>query len=208
MSRGATTTRDLTLLDWICDGIGLVNSEQSAALTGQATRIVLTGRDGTPTTADSLPPVPGDAATASDDASTGAPASDDVDSLGLTRVGRARGTNDADEGTIAPLWLPTDPPLLLVLITWVLRQIDFLSNQFSPFFGSSGVAFLAFGLAWDMLTIGAWANHATPGLPRTSRIFLYLGYTLLSVTVVNWALSVHDLTSLSRLTGSAGIDGL
>jgi hypothetical protein len=98
--------------------------------------------------------------------------------------------------------------LFLLLVTWLLRQTDFISNRFSPFFGSAGVSFIAFGLAWDALTIGAWANQSTHGLPRLSRIFLYLGYTLLTVTVVNWALSVHDLTALSRLTGEAGFDGL
>jgi hypothetical protein len=41
-----------------------------------------------------------------------------------------------------------------------------------------------------------------------SRILLYLGYSLLTVTVVNWAVSVHDLTAISRLTGEAALDGL
>jgi hypothetical protein len=98
--------------------------------------------------------------------------------------------------------------LLLVLITALLRQTDFISNRFSPFFGSGGVWFIAFGLAWDALTIGAWANQSSPGLPRVSRIFLYLGYTLLTVTVVCWAVSAHDLTAVSRLTGEAALDGL
>jgi hypothetical protein len=98
--------------------------------------------------------------------------------------------------------------LLLVLITLLLRQTDFISNRFSPFFGSGGVWFIAFGLAWDALTIGAWANQSTPGLPRVSRVLLYLGYSLLTVTVVCWAVSAHDLTAVSRLTGDAALDGL
>jgi len=95
-----------------------------------------------------------------------------------------------------------------VLITALLRQTDFISNRFSPFFGSGGVWFIAFGLAWDALTIGAWANQSSAGLPRVSRIFLYLGYTLLTVTVVCWAVSAHDLTAVNRLTGEAALDGL
>jgi hypothetical protein len=98
--------------------------------------------------------------------------------------------------------------LLLLLITSLLGQTDFISNRFSPFFGSGGVWFIAFGLAWDALTIGAWANVSTPALPRVSRILLYLGYGLLTVTVVNWAVSVHDLTAINRLTGEAALDGL
>jgi hypothetical protein len=117
--------------------------------------------------------------------------------FGATWLVRGRLTDDRVAGL-----------LLLLLITALLGQTDFISNRFSPFFGSGGVWFIAFGLAWDALTIGAWANQSTPALPRVSRILLYLGYSLLTVTVVNWAVSVHDLTALSRLTGEAALDGL
>ena len=98
--------------------------------------------------------------------------------------------------------------LLVLLIVTLLGQTDFISNRFSPFFGSGGIWFIAFGLAWDALTIGAWANASTPALPRVSRILLYLGYSLLTIAVVNWAVSVHDLTAIGRLTGEAALDGL
>jgi hypothetical protein len=52
------------------------------------------------------------------------------------------------------------------------------------------------------------ANQSTPTLPRVSRILLYLGYSLLTVTVVHWAVSVHDMTAISRLTGETALDGL
>lgn len=97
--------------------------------------------------------------------------------------------------------------LTLTLILILLRQTDFLSNRFSPLFGSAGVAFLAFGVLWDILTVGSWANHGSPKLPRESRIFLYLGYALLSVAVVNWALTVHDLGTVNQLTGEATLGG-
>lgn len=47
-----------------------------------------------------------------------------------------------------------------------------------------------------------------PTLPRVSRILLYLGYSLLTVTVANRAVSIHDLTVISRLTGETALDGL
>jgi hypothetical protein len=118
---------------------------------------------------------------------------------GLAAVWLARGR--LTDGRVASL-------LLLLLITVLLRQTDFISNRFSPFFGSGGVWFVAFGLAWDGLTIGAWANRSTPALPRVSRVLLYLGYSLLTVTIVNWAVAVHDLSALNRLTGEAALDGL
>ena len=96
----------------------------------------------------------------------------------------------------------------VTLVTLLLRQTDFISNRFSPFVDSSGLGFIAFGIVWDALTIGAWANVGSHGLPRVSRIFLYLGYVLLTVTVINWAVASHDLESVGRLTGDIGLVGL
>lgn len=101
--------------------------------------------------------------------------------------------------------------LFLLFLTGLLRHTDFISSPFSPLLGFTGVGFVAFGLAWDALTAGAWANEETSALPRTSRILLYLGYILLTATLVNWALTAHDLNTLGQYTGNvalAGLDGL
>ena len=97
--------------------------------------------------------------------------------------------------------------LLLVLITFLMRQTDFIEDPFSPFLGFTGVGLVALGLVWDVLTIGFWANNDSRGLPRVSRIFLYLGYVLFSVAVVNWAVASRDLLSVSFLTGQAALGG-
>ena len=96
----------------------------------------------------------------------------------------------------------------LLFMTFLLRQTDFISNPLSPVFGFAGVGFIAFGVIWDAMTSGSWANVSSPGLSRTSRIFLYLGYVILTVTVINWALTTHDLSSLSQLTGNTALVGL
>lgn len=98
--------------------------------------------------------------------------------------------------------------IFLVLVTALLRQTDFISSPFSPFLGFTGIGFIAFGIVWDSITAGSWANEGTPGLPRASRIFLYLGYVLLTVTVINWALTSHDLYSVGKFTGDAALVGL
>jgi hypothetical protein len=98
--------------------------------------------------------------------------------------------------------------LFLLFITYLLRQTGFISNPLSPVFGFAGVGFIAFGIVWDALTSGSWANTSTPGLSRTTRIFLYLGYVILTVAVINWVLSAHDLSSLSQLTGNTALVGL
>jgi hypothetical protein len=95
-----------------------------------------------------------------------------------------------------------------MLVTMLLRQTDFISNRFSPFATSAGLAFIVFGIVWDALTIGSWANEGSRGLPRVSRIYLYLGYVLMTVTVINWAVASHDLEAVGRLTGDVGLIGL
>jgi hypothetical protein len=61
---------------------------------------------------------------------------------------------------------------------------------------------------WDALTAGSWANVETRALPRTGRIFLYIGYVLLTVALINWMLATHDLDATGRFTGDAALMGL
>lgn len=97
--------------------------------------------------------------------------------------------------------------IFLVLITALLRQTDFIENPFSPFLGFAGIGFIAFSVIWDLLTRGKWANSGTPGLPRLSRILLYVGYALLTVTVINWSLAAHDLATVGKFTGETAVAG-
>lgn len=73
--------------------------------------------------------------------------------------------------------------------------------------GFAGVGFIVFGIIWDTLTRGAWVNDDSRSFSRTSRAFLYLGYVILTATLVNWALTTHDLTTLNALTGKAAMAG-
>jgi hypothetical protein len=97
--------------------------------------------------------------------------------------------------------------LLLVVITLLMRQTGFIEDPFSPFLGFTGVGMIALGLIWDALTIGFWANQDSPGLPRVSRIWLYLGYVLFSIAVLNWAVASHDLLQVDFFTGQAALGG-
>jgi hypothetical protein len=97
----------------------------------------------------------------------------------------------------------------LVGMTWLLRQTALLDDPYSPFFlGYSGIGFVAFGILWDTLTAGSWANAGTDGLPRVSRVLMYVGYVLLTVTVVNWAVTSHDLATVGQFTGDTAMVGL
>jgi hypothetical protein len=97
--------------------------------------------------------------------------------------------------------------LVLLLILTLMRQRDFIENPFTPFFGFAGVGFVAFALVWDLATRGAWVNKGTQVLPREVRLFIYLGYMLLTAAVLNWAVTTHDLATVTTLTGGAALMG-
>lgn len=97
--------------------------------------------------------------------------------------------------------------LLLVVITLLMRQTGFIEDPFSPVLGFTGVGMIALGLIWDALTIGFWANNDSPGLPRVSRILLYLGYVLFSIAVLNWSVATHDILQVDFFTGQAALGG-
>lgn len=83
--------------------------------------------------------------------------------------------------------------LVIALLMALLNQTDFLDNPFSPLFSFAGIAFLVFGIVWNILMAGSFANLSTPGLPRESRLLLYLGYVLISVAITHWYLVSHNI---------------
>lgn len=97
--------------------------------------------------------------------------------------------------------------VVMLLILSLMRQRDFIENPFSPFFGFAGIAFIAFSLIWEIATSGSWTNEGTPGLPRVSRVFLYLGSILLTATLVNWAVTLHDHETIEKFTGGTALVG-
>ena len=83
--------------------------------------------------------------------------------------------------------------LVIALLLALLNQTDFLDNPFSPLFSFAGVAFLIFGIIWNILMAGSFANLSSPGLPRESRLLLYIGYVLISVAITHWYLVSHNI---------------
>jgi hypothetical protein len=91
--------------------------------------------------------------------------------------------------------------LALSILLALLNQTDFLDNPFSPLFAFAGIFFLVFGIVWNILTAaGNFVNQDTPRLSRDSRVLLYLGYVLLSVSVTHWYLVSHNLLMQSNQT--------
>ena len=70
-----------------------------------------------------------------------------------------------------------------------LEDVQIVQSRTAPFVGFSGIAIIALGLVWDVLTFGPWVNRESAGLPRVSRLFIYIGYGLFGVTLINWSLT-------------------
>lgn len=97
--------------------------------------------------------------------------------------------------------------LICTIALALVRQTDFTEDPLSTSIFLAGAGLVAFGLAWDALTAGAWTNVDSPRAPRVSRIFLYVGYVLFTATVVNWMLTVHNLSYTDSFSGEAAVAG-
>ncbi|MCU1351136.1 MAG: hypothetical protein JWM05_345 [Acidimicrobiales bacterium] len=93
--------------------------------------------------------------------------------------------------------------LLLALI----RQREFVSDPFSLVLGFTGIGFVVFGLVWGFLTAGGWANASSRAFPRSSRVFLYLGYSLFGITLLVYFASSHQVATKHLLTSTQPSNG-
>lgn len=97
--------------------------------------------------------------------------------------------------------------LHVLLLGALLRQFGFISDPLAPLLGFAGVGFVVFGLVWGYLTGGGWANGTSDGYPRSTRVFLYVGYSLFSVSLLNWFAVTHSVGELASISdnGAFGV---
>lgn len=104
--------------------------------------------------------------------------------------------------------------LLLSLITFGLYGLGIYyvpAESSDSEVGTIGLVFVATGilaLLWDLLTFGSWANANSGDLPRLSRIFLYLGFVVVCVTALDWAVIAGQLTAMETTIQSMAPFGL
>lgn len=95
----------------------------------------------------------------------------------------------------------------LILLGALLSHFDFVADPLAPVLGFAGIGFVVFGFVWGFLTGGAWTNQDSARFPRPSRVYLYLGYSLLSIALLNWFSVTHDVGQLSSMQ-AAGENGV
>lgn len=97
--------------------------------------------------------------------------------------------------------------LFIAALGALLSRPEAIADPLSPWIGFAGVGVIVFGLVWGFLTQGGWTNLDTPKFPRSSRVFLYLGYSLFSVALLSWFAVTHDIAELATIQGT-GENGL
>jgi hypothetical protein len=97
--------------------------------------------------------------------------------------------------------------IFLVLLSALLSHFDLIANPLAPLLGFAGIGFVVFGLVWGFMTGGGWTNGGSARFPRSSRVYLYLGYSLLSIALLNWFSVTHDVSELSSMQ-AAGQNGV
>lgn len=98
--------------------------------------------------------------------------------------------------------------LSLSVVSYFMQQLDFLNNPLSPVFSYAGIFFVGFGFVWDTLVGAGWVNEASPQFPRHARLFGYLGYTLLTITLVMWAGFSLNPDLLALMSGQHAVEGV
>ena len=73
---------------------------------------------------------------------------------------------------------------MVLTLTGLVAQNDFLSSPFAPFLGFTGIGFVLFGVVWGFLTSGG--HSKATGLPGLGRTLIMLGYALLSTGLLVW----------------------
>jgi hypothetical protein len=82
--------------------------------------------------------------------------------------------------------------LAVVLFSWlVISRGDYLSFL-GGLLGLPGVVVLVFGILYTLLSGAGFTTESSRRLPRESRTLMFVGYLLLSVTILNWLEVIHE----------------
>jgi len=90
----------------------------------------------------------------------------------------------------------------LLVLSGVASQNAFAAGPLATLLPLGGLSLLLFGLFWGVFTGAGDANESSPEFPSESRLMLFAGYQLLTVSIVLWAVLTRDTTLTDQLTSS------
>ena len=99
--------------------------------------------------------------------------------------------------------------LVAVLVLATLLSVrTVVADPFAALLGYTGVAFVLFGLVWDLLTSSDWANTDGRRIRQPVRVLLAVAYPLLTVTILASDALIRRPRSFSDLNAYAELGDL
>lgn len=87
------------------------------------------------------------------------------------------------------------PLALLLLLSALFAERDFVSDPLSAFLGFAGIAFVLFGFIWNFLTAAGDCNHDSVKYPSDTRLLLFCAQSLFGMIVLAWISLTRDVGS-------------
>jgi hypothetical protein len=101
---------------------------------------------------------------------------------------------------------------VLTVFSWLaFTRGDFISAIVSgplAFLGLTSAAVVVFGIAYTLLADSAVTSTSTRQFPRDSRLLLFLGFLLLSTTVLAWIEITHPVSNLQFTVSANGFSDI
>jgi hypothetical protein len=80
----------------------------------------------------------------------------------------------------------------VVLFSWlVMSRGDYISFL-GGLFGLPGTVVVVFGILYTLFSGSAFTSESSTRLPREARTLMFVGYLLLSVTILHWLEAIHS----------------
>ena len=84
---------------------------------------------------------------------------------------------------------------LLLLLSALFAERDFVTDPLSAFLGFAGIAFVLFGFIWTFLTGAGDCNEGSPKYPSDTRLLLFSAQSLFGMIVLAWMALTRDVGS-------------
>jgi hypothetical protein len=93
----------------------------------------------------------------------------------------------------------------LLALSGVASHNSFAAGPLASLLPLGGLSLLLFGLLWGVFTGAGDANESSPSFPSESRLLLFAGYQLLTISMVLWAVLTRDTTLTDQLASSTDL---
>jgi hypothetical protein len=81
--------------------------------------------------------------------------------------------------------------LAVLLFSWLVTSRGDYISYAGSLLGLPAIVVLVFGILYTLVSGSGFTTESSPRLPREARTLMFVGYLLLSVTIVHWYEAIH-----------------